>query len=228
MTNENIKAKYNHSFRVMKLSEKYAKKLNFSKEDIEIAKIIGLLHDFGRFEQYKRYHSFVDAETIDHADYSVEILFDKKEIQKFNVPKEYYEIIKFAIQNHNKLHIAKSSDQRKIMHAKLIRDTDKLDIIYMFGYLKDLRLKITSDHITKEVMKSIKNHKMVDLKLCKNPNDFIAAKFAFTFDINNDICLKELKRNLKQFYERINKEEIFNETYLEVMKYIDERIENNA
>lgn len=46
MKDEIIKAKYNHSYRVMKLSEKYARKLKFSKEDIEIAKIIGLLNDW--------------------------------------------------------------------------------------------------------------------------------------------------------------------------------------
>lgn len=46
MKDETIKAKYNHSYRVMKLSEKYARKLKFSKEDIEIAKIIGLLNDW--------------------------------------------------------------------------------------------------------------------------------------------------------------------------------------
>ena len=46
MKDEIIKDKYNHSYRVMKLSEKYARKLKFSKEDIEIAKIIGLLNDW--------------------------------------------------------------------------------------------------------------------------------------------------------------------------------------
>lgn len=46
MKDEIIKAKYNHSYQVMKLSEKYARKLKFSKEDIEIAKIIGLLNDW--------------------------------------------------------------------------------------------------------------------------------------------------------------------------------------
>ena len=100
--NNDIKAKYNHSLRVMKLNEEYAKRLNFSKEDIEIAKIIGLLHDYGRFIQIKKYHTMQDKK-IDHADYGVKLLFEDKEIEKFNIPKNYYDIIEFAIKNHNKL-----------------------------------------------------------------------------------------------------------------------------
>lgn len=53
LSNSDIKLKYNHSYRVADLQVKYAKLLGFNKEDIEIAKIIGLLHDIGRFEQLK-------------------------------------------------------------------------------------------------------------------------------------------------------------------------------
>ena len=51
LNNSMIKSKYNHSYRVMHLCEKYAKELGWSKSDILLARIIGLLHDFGRFEQ---------------------------------------------------------------------------------------------------------------------------------------------------------------------------------
>ena len=71
LSNELIKLKYDHSYRVMELSIKYAKELEFSESDIELCKIIGLLHDFGRFEQLKVYNTFDDNKSIDHADYSV-------------------------------------------------------------------------------------------------------------------------------------------------------------
>ena len=50
-----IKRKYNHSIRVMNLAKKYAKILGFKENDIELATVIGLLHDIGRFEQFKKY-----------------------------------------------------------------------------------------------------------------------------------------------------------------------------
>ena len=40
-----IKRKYEHSIRVMNLSIKYAKLLGYNDDDIELAGIIGLLHD---------------------------------------------------------------------------------------------------------------------------------------------------------------------------------------
>ena len=224
--NNDIKAKLNHSLRVMKLNEEYAKKLKFSQEDIEIAKIIGLLHDYGRFIQIEKYQTMKD-EKIDHADYGVKLLFENKEIEKFNIPKDYYDIIEFAIKNHNKLKIAKEIDERKLKHAKLIRDTDRLDIIFIFGYLNDFNLEMTHDKITPKVIESIKNHTSVNLHDCQNPNDYIVAKLAFAYDMNYDICLKKLKDNLEKLYQRLDKD-IFEETYEKIKQYIKERIDKNA
>jgi len=76
-SNDKIKLKYDHTLRVMNLSKKYAILLGFNEEDVELATLIGLLHDIGRFEQVKVYDSFDDLHTVDHADYSVEQLFKK-------------------------------------------------------------------------------------------------------------------------------------------------------
>jgi HD superfamily phosphodiesterase len=48
----NIMLKRNHSLRVSSLSGLISKKIHLSEEDIILAKIIGLLHDVGRFEQF--------------------------------------------------------------------------------------------------------------------------------------------------------------------------------
>ena len=86
--NPKIKLKYDHSIRVMELSLKYAKKLNFSQEDINLAYMIGLLHDIGRFEQAKRFDNFVELETIDHADLGCKILFEENLIKKFDIDEK--------------------------------------------------------------------------------------------------------------------------------------------
>ena len=130
-----MKLKHDHSIRVMELMGKYAKELNYTDDDIELAKLIGLLHDIGRFEQYKVFGSDIDHKTVDHADYSVVQLFDKNQIIQFTDRQEWYPIIEFAIKNHNKRYIPYTEDERVLMFAKLIRDIDKLDIIYLLGYL---------------------------------------------------------------------------------------------
>ncbi len=228
MNDVNIKLKYDHSYRVMNLSKKYATLLGFNEKDIELATLIGLLHDIGRFEQLRVYHSYNDRKTIDHADYSVTQLFDKNEIEKFTKNKEDYEIIKFAIKNHNKYEIPEIDNERAILHAKLIRDTDKIDILYLLGQLGELNQKGNDIPLSKEIVDYIKKHESIDRKYVVSKNDGIAAQLAFAFNIYNDICMEEIKTNTRYFYEQIDKEEIFKEVYKIIDDYIDERIDNNV
>ena len=71
---KNIDRKIYHSIRVMEVSKDIATRLNLTQEQIEIASIIGLLHDIGRFDQYKIHQTYRDLESFDHGDYGVEIL----------------------------------------------------------------------------------------------------------------------------------------------------------
>ena len=224
LTNEKIILKKNHSIRVMNLCIKYAKKLGFNDEDVSLAKVIGLLHDIGRFEQLKEFNSFDDS-NIDHADLGVKILFEEGLIKNFWNNKEDYELIEFAIKNHNKMKIGKTTNERYLKFAKLIRDIDKMDIIYLLGYLSELDTKPSNDLINPKIINSIKNHELSNYKDIKNINDSIALKFAYTYDINYDECLEEFKQNLYYFYKQINFDERFKEIFETVNKYIDERID---
>ena len=46
------------------------------------------------------------------------------------------------------------------------------------------------------------------------------------FNINNDICIPEVKKNLENVYIRISNNKVFEEIYNEVIKYMDEKIKN--
>ena len=224
LTNNNLKSKYNHSYRVMKYMVDYATMLGFNEHDIEVAKIIGLLHDYGRFEQFTRYNSFIDKDTVDHADLSVEELFEKNEIVNYTDLKEEYDLIRFAIKNHNKLSIEETNDDRYIKFAKLIRDADKVDIMYVLT--NEIIRKGTDEEITKEVKDCIKEHKAVPRKIVNNENDRILVDFSFAFDLNYDVVLKDYKNGFIEFYNHLVNKEIFKEYFDEVIKYIDERIDN--
>lgn len=228
MNDENIRLKYNHSIRVMELSRKYAQILGFNDEDIYLATLIGLLHDIGRFEQLKVYHSYNDRETIDHAEYGIEQLFDKGLIKNFIKDEKYYDIIKYAIKYHNKFKLPVCDNERMMMHAKLIRDVDKIDIIYLLGYLGELNSKATDDNLSPEIIAGFKNYSCVDDKYIRNHNDNLSRTFGYVFDIYNPELLPEIKKNIYYFYKQIDGEKTFKEIYNIVNKYIDERIDNNA
>ena len=57
-TNTRIAYKIGHTYRVVDLAERIARDLKLESEDVELAKMIGLLHDIGRFEQVRRYDTF--------------------------------------------------------------------------------------------------------------------------------------------------------------------------
>ena len=48
-----------------------------------LAWLSGILHDVGRFEQLRRYNTFIDAQSVSHAALSVSVLFDEGRIRDY-------------------------------------------------------------------------------------------------------------------------------------------------
>ena len=71
---DKVRLKIVHTYGVVKQSEEIAKRMGLSEEDTELARMIALLQEIGRFEQLKRFDSFL-PETMDHAAYGVKVLF---------------------------------------------------------------------------------------------------------------------------------------------------------
>lgn len=67
----------------MKISEQIATNLKLEKEKIQLATLIGLLHDIGRFKQYTEIGLGDNLEGFDHGNYGAEILFEKGIIRNF-------------------------------------------------------------------------------------------------------------------------------------------------
>lgn len=76
-TNPKIKLKIDHTYCVANLCEQIAQSLELSAAEVDLAWLSGMLHDVGRFEQLRRYNTFSDAQSIDHARFAVELLYDE-------------------------------------------------------------------------------------------------------------------------------------------------------
>lgn len=200
--NENISRKIGHSIRVMNISKEIATKIGLTREEIKIATLIGLLHDIARFEQYTQYQTFNDLNSLDHGNYGVEIL--DKDIRKYIENDKYDEIIKTAVKNHNKFEIEEGLEDKELIFAKIIRDADKIDIIYesVEMFWKGIEEQINNTKISENVEKQFKNYKLI--KIGKNSNkepnlDEIIRVVAFIFDVN-----------FKESFEIIRKEDYIN------------------
>lgn len=124
---DKVRLKIVHTYCVVDCAEEIARRMGLSEEDRELAGIIGLLHDIGRFEQLKRFDSFA-PDTMDHAAYGAEILFGSQNmIRRFLDDDRFDDVIKTAITCHSSFELGEIPDRRTLLHARLIRDADKLD-----------------------------------------------------------------------------------------------------
>ena len=186
-----IKLKINHTLRVVDLCERIAKSLKLTEEEIYISKIIGLLHDIGRFEQWKQYNTFRDQSSVDHGDYGVEILKKDNFIRKFIKDDSYDDIILKSIKYHNKLYLPNDFDEKTETFAKLIRDADKIDVLYLFAS-KEFERDFDVDKINQNIYETILNKKSIDRKDLITKTDRIAVPLGFVFDINYKDSFKYL------------------------------------
>lgn len=176
-----ISLKYYHSFAVSDLMGELAFRLGLTKEKIEIAKIIGLLHDIGRFEQVKIYHSFSD-DNVDHADESVKYLFDQNHIRDFITVNQYDGIIEKAIKYHNKYKIPNNLNEEELLFTKMIRDMDKVDIFKQLSVHRHFEFK--AEDITPTILESFKKEENIVNSDAKTNSDNIIKYLSFIFDIN--------------------------------------------
>lgn len=124
--NDKVRLKIIHTYGVVHAMEEICHRMQLSEEDTELARIIALLHDIGRFEQLKRFDSF-EPTTMDHAAYGVKVLFEEGMIRQFVPEDTWDDIIKTSIAHHSDFCLEGITDPRTLLHARLIHDADKLD-----------------------------------------------------------------------------------------------------
>lgn len=183
LTNPLILLKYKHTYQVVELMSELAFRLNLSKDDMILAKVIGLLHDIGRFEQIKKYNVISDKKTnMDHADAACYYLFDDGHIRNFVVDDKYDNIIRKAIKNHNKYLIDDDMTGEELLFSKMIRDMDKVDIFRVLA-LKNHEV-FKADEVSSDVLKEFSLNHEINNHLIKSETDKTVSRLAFVFDIN--------------------------------------------
>ncbi|MFP4661774.1 MAG: HD domain-containing protein [Halanaerobiales bacterium] len=230
---EEIDLKYKHSYRVYKNSNRLAKDIGLSDEDLEIANIIGLFHDLGRFEQFKRYKTFSDSDSLNHGELSVKLLKEYKLLEDLSAEKKH--IIYQAIHNHNKLNIPESTTGQALLFSRLIRDADKLDIWSIFARRyhngnnnEKINLDLSSKNgITPEIYHRVLDGKPVLYSSLQTVDDFKLIQLGWVYDLNfveSLILLKE-KNFLEKIYQSMNQSVETEKIYNKINEYINNKID---
>lgn len=236
LTYEMIDLKKYHSLRVMEISTKIAQEENFTEEEVEIATLIGLLHDISRFKQYTEYKTFRDKESFDHGDVGVDILEKDNFLRKFIQTDKYDEIIKLAIKNHNKFSIEEGLTEEQNKYCKLVRDADKIDILFIAtGILwKNETEQMENSILNPEVKEDFNNKQLIQQKKYKKIQyaDSIIKMFGYMFDVNYKSSFKIIKNekyidqmaNRFKFKDEYTQREILDAAE-QIKQYISEKIE---
>lgn len=225
--------KINHTLRVVDLCERIAKSINLPKEDVNLAMLCGLLHDIGRFEQWKNYETFDDSKSIDHAALGIQILMKNNYINKYLKDKELQETLKNSIFYHNKFKIDDSISDRDKIFSKIVRDADKIDILYLYT-IGQIKIDTKDECFSEKIYQTLLDKKEIKRGDKNTSSDPLSISLGFAFDINflesykilkeTDYFNKEIEiykntSNNKEFQEQL-------ETIRNMLnQYIGEKIE---
>ena len=191
---EGVQLKLSHSLRVSSWCERLAKALHLSHDDVDLAWLIGVLHDIGRFEQLREYHTFIDYQSMDHAKYGARYLFQDGHIRDFLKDDSQDPVIEMAIGLHNVYRLPEDLTPRQRLFCRLIRDADKIDIFKVCadGLRQGKNVWRVDDKdfehqpISEAVMKEARQKKLVQTQVKKTFMDFYVGTLCFYFDLVYD------------------------------------------
>ena len=198
-----IRHKIEHTFRVAELSERYARALGMCAEDVDFAWFLGILHDIARFEQVRRFGTFVDSQSVDHAELSGDILFRDGLIGRFpeeGLPKGWPVIAETAVRQHNKLDLPDSLDARTRRFAEILRDADKTDIFRVIASIP-FEDRVGSSRASfqetggasEEVMACVLAHRCVPARLRRSHFEGRVSHCCMAFELVFDISRRTVK-----------------------------------
>ena len=199
VSDDKIKLKIEHTNRVNGLCEQIAVGIGLQPEDIDLAWLMGLLHDVGRFEQIKQYGTFKDSESVDHANFGADILFAEGRIRDYIEESTEDRLLETAIRVHSAYRIPENFSERESMFCNILRDADKIDIIKVnTEYPLEKVYNVTTEDletasVTPEVMESFREEHAVLRALKKTSVDNVVGHISLVYELVYPVSVQIMK-----------------------------------
>ena len=185
-----IALKIAHTYRVADNCEKIAESMGLDAEEVDFAWLSGMLHDVGRFEQVKRYNTFIDSESVDHAEFGADLLFGEDElITGYYDDSSLYGMLETVIRQHNKYRIAEAVSGKSLVFCNILRDADKVDILRVnvetpmeeiYNVSKEV---LFSSGVSEKVMEQVREHHAVNRDVMVSPAEHLIGHIALAFEL---------------------------------------------
>ena len=188
----NIRLKIVHTRKVCEAMALLCEGEMLSPEEARTAQAVALLHDVGRFPQYKRWRTFRDSESDNHARLAVDVVRENKLLADLD-PREQL-IIEEAVRFHNLLELPRKFRSPTGLFINLIRDADKIDIWRVFVELQNqapherasaatLGFADLPDEVTDACVKALADGSIVRLDSVRSINDFRLLQISWVYDL---------------------------------------------
>jgi HD superfamily phosphodiesterase len=187
-----INLKYDHCERVVIEARGLAVALELSDSDTEMVLVAALLHDLGRYEQLKKYGTFSDRDSVNHAELSLEII-NNEDVLRFLDDNSVTPVLN-AIRVHNMLEIPSNINGKSLLISKIIRDADKIDILRILGEHysqtskeknRDIDFSLPDGEvISDDIDEWISSYSLVRTKDVENVTELKLLQLSWVFDLN--------------------------------------------
>ena len=201
--------KEEHSLRVCDEIINIGRSIGVDKQHINLAYIIALFHDIGRFEQYRKYGTFSDKRSENHAILGVKILNEGKVLDIYD---DYTKsLILRVIGYHNNVYLPTDETDDCLLFTKMLRDADKIDIwrVVTNYYLqienrgnKSIELDLPDiPEVSEKILSDLLSGKIIRSEDMNTLNDFKVLQMAWVYDLNFQYSFKEVLK--RKYIEKI-------------------------
>ncbi len=230
----NIYLKEKHSGRVCEEMRYLAEALGLAENQRRIAEVTALLHDIGRFEQFRQYRTYNDPRSINHCLLGLEILEQTGVLM--DVAEQERRLIETAIRHHGDLELPGELKDEVLLFCRLIRDADKLDIFHVVidnyqryhndpaRYPLEIEFPVDGGY-SRSVAQKIINGEHVDYHNLRTFDDMKLLQLGWVHDINFVATLKRVKRRgyLEKLLEFLPKDKEIAKVSSSIFTYMDKR-----
>lgn len=192
-TDQHIRLKSDHTEGVCRMMQYLCTSLSTDRETAQIAEITALFHDFGRFEQLRRYSTYNDLQSENHARLGIREILRTGIMDDLDMGAR--KKVFAAIACHNRAELPHVKDRELAFFMKLIRDADKLDIwrvvtdyyenhnTYLDNSTIELNMK-TAARCSEKALLALQNKRIVRIRELSTKNDFKLLQIGWVYDLN--------------------------------------------
>ena len=233
--NANLRLKKQHTWHVCQECLFLADELALDENQRRIAELIGLFHDVGRFPQFAQYRTYNDPRSVDHCRLGVEVLRTEGVLDVLSSEERQW--VETAVACHGRKTLPPDLRGQTLLHAKIIRDADKLDIFRVVtdayrcyredpeGFVLEIELPDVPEH-TPEVLEAVLKGQLIDYHLLQTLTDMKLCQLGWVYDFNFVASLKRLTERgyLQEIYAALPETDIMKAAQRTITAYVETKL----